>query len=61
MNRDYYFCTSCGAKESDDQKEYDRDCNCGGSFATAEEAIECLAIEVRRLEERLYDVHRRAR
>jgi hypothetical protein len=30
------YCKDCGAKESENQREYDKDCACGGAFSAPE-------------------------
>lgn len=33
MNREPWICKDCGTKESEEQREFDEGCKCGGEFA----------------------------
>ncbi len=45
------YCGDCGTRQSDNQREYDKDCNCGGSFTTPDKAIARLSKQLRKLED----------
>lgn len=47
--RDQKVCTDCGGYQSDDEREFDKDCPCGGGYWTQKGAITFLLMERNRL------------
>jgi len=48
-----YWCKDCGTEASEDQKEYNKDCRCGGVFASPETVIASLLKQISSLEKQL--------
>ena len=37
------YCGDCGTVQDEDQREYDKDCRCGGSFMSPDKAVKRIA------------------